>query len=409
MFKKNFWAKPAFLLPVLLAAALLAGCPGPTDPVTPQPPAKPVITSVTPGDTSLTVTWGAASEATSYEVYYHTSNTTTGATKFATEPTGTSVTITGLNNDTLYYVWVKAKNSGGSSDFSQSMSGTPTDIPADLDRYFQSLPWSAAYAYYDDGFTVDSSAKTFYYYGDSTFDKKWGGPIVKIVEEDGAYIMIVEITEATGDWSPPPETGKYFAAAYKNLTSFAVNFNTPFKVGGNNTGTTTIGEAVSEYTIANGYFDYLSTTLYYPHTASAITLASLQGDWVTEDLTDDPDYFIQIKGTKLTEWLDDGDGVYDVSDDSGMLAELGDIVDHTDTSQNSGVLYVKIIASDMGFNADKYIAVAWNNKSGSSVQFHTNGGPGNAGYDTLEAIKAALNDVTDTDQFDLDDFYDYTK
>jgi hypothetical protein len=284
------------------------------------------------------------------------------------------------------------------------VSGTPDTvvIPANLAGYFQSLPYSAAYAFYDDGFVVDASAKTFYYYGDSTFEKKWGGSIVEIVPEGDAFIIIVQIAQVTGSWSPPPETGKYFAVAYKNLTDFAVNSNTAYKAGGNNTGTATITEAVSEYTIANGYFGYLDTTLYYPHTTSATTLATLQGDWAMDDMED---YLIQIKGTKLTEWYDDGDGIYDVDDDEYMLGELGDIVDHTDTSQAAGVLYVRIIASDMLFTTDKYIAIAWKGKTASSISFMT----GATAYDTLAAVKAAHNNPNDTSQFPANGFYDYTK
>jgi hypothetical protein len=313
MLKKKLWLKPAALmLPILLAAALLTGCPQPSDP----------------------------------------------------EP------------DSLL-------------------------IPANLDGYFQSLPWAPAYAFYDDGFVVDASANTFYYYGDSTFSGKWGGPIVKIVPDGEAFIMIVEIAQVIGEWFSPPETGKYFAVAYKNLTESAVNSSAAYNADGNNTGTATIAEAESEYTIANGYFNSLDTTLYYPHAASAETLASLQGDWHW----DDDDYYIQIKGTKLAEWMDDGDGVYDAGDDAYMLGELGDIVDHTDTSRAAGVLYVRIIASDILFTVDKYIAIAWKDKTSSSVSFAT----GTTDYDTLAEVKAACNDPDNTDQFPANSFYDYIK
>ncbi|MDR2759221.1 MAG: hypothetical protein LBB78_07570, partial [Spirochaetaceae bacterium] len=45
----------------------------------PSGPAAPSI-AVLSGNAELTVTWAAVSGATGYEVYYHTSNTTTGAT-----------------------------------------------------------------------------------------------------------------------------------------------------------------------------------------------------------------------------------------------------------------------------------------------------------------------------------------
>ncbi|MDR1900311.1 MAG: hypothetical protein LBQ55_09905 [Treponema sp.] len=287
---------------------------------------------------------------------------------------------------------------------------TPFTLPAGLNGYFQSLPYMglASMAYYDDGFVVDVAAKTFYYYQDSTFTTKWGGPVVATVSEGDATVMIVKIDEVTGSWYVPPTVGNYFAAAYKNLTHYAVSSCTAFKMAaGDNDGADTIEEAISEYTIANGYFDPLSTTLYYPHTVSAVTLAPLQGKWVTEDFTGDPDYFIQISGTKLTEWLDDGDDVYDTEDDESMLAELGDIVDHTDTSAASGVLYLRGIASGAGSIADKYLAVAWKDKTDSSISFSTFFGPDSEGYTTLAACKAA-NPGADGANF-KDGFYDYAK
>ncbi len=51
-----------------------------------------------------------------------------GATAFANNPvTGTSAVITGLTNDTMYFVFVRAKNASGDSDYSVSASGTPVE------------------------------------------------------------------------------------------------------------------------------------------------------------------------------------------------------------------------------------------------------------------------------------------
>ncbi|MDR0376340.1 MAG: hypothetical protein LBH70_00940 [Spirochaetaceae bacterium] len=361
------------------------------------------ITGTTSG---LEVRWTAVSGAAGYDVYYTGGSTpptsTTTAITTGVTITNTTATITGITDLTPHNVWVRAKDAAHTGAWVYQGSGTPDlAVPANLAGYFQSLPFSPDYAFYDDGLVVDASAKTFYYYSDSTFNNKWGGPIVKIVPDGDAFIMIVKIAQVTGAWYSPPETGKYFAAAYKNLTESAVNSNTAYKATGNNSGTATITEAVSEYTIANGYFDYLDTTQYYPHTASAETLASVLGDWHWED----NDYYIQIKGTKLTEWLDDGDGIYNAVDDESMLGELGDIVDHTDTSRAAGVLYVRIIASDMAFAANKYIAVAWKDKAASSVSFAT----GTTGYDTLMEVKAARNDPDNTDQFPAAGFHGYIK
>lgn len=97
----------------------------PEEPV--APPAAPGTPSLAPGDRQLTVTWSAVAGAARYEVYYNTANSSSSASTFTGDAndTDTSCIITGLVNGTLYYVWVKAFNGGGASDFSASASETP--------------------------------------------------------------------------------------------------------------------------------------------------------------------------------------------------------------------------------------------------------------------------------------------
>jgi hypothetical protein len=373
--------------------------------------------TVTANSTTLNVSWPAVSGANGYDLYYSISTGSTDLPTSSTNPSTANVTITnnaaaiiGLTDLMPHYVWVRAKTDSNTGAWVYQGCAEPEIIPAGLAQYFQSLPYSAEYAYYDDGFAVDAEAKTFYYYSDSTFDTKWGGPIVKIVPEDGAFIMIIEITDVTGTLYTPPETGKYFAAIYKNLSESSVNSSTAYKqTDGKNTGVDTIGVAVSEYTIANGYFPTFLPS-YYPHAASAETLAALQGNWVTEDVTEDKGYYIGIKGTKLIEWTegdpDSYDGVYDTAaDGNDTLGELGDIVDHTDTTQASGILYVRIIDGGSIFTADKYIAIAWKDKTDSDIRFMT----GTTAYDTLEAVKTAYGDAANENQFASNGFHSYTK
>lgn len=80
--------------------------------------------SLTGGDTTIDVSWTAVADATSYEVYCSDSADSASATLFTTTE-DTSCTITGLTNGTTYYVWVKAKNSAGASDFSSAGSAAP--------------------------------------------------------------------------------------------------------------------------------------------------------------------------------------------------------------------------------------------------------------------------------------------
>jgi hypothetical protein len=280
--------------------------------------------------------------------------------------------------------------------------------------YFQSeLAYYPGYGFVDDGFEIDAAAKTFYYYMDSTTVDKWGGTIVALIPQDDAAgepaVLIVKVTTVEGSWSsPPPEVGKYFAVAYKNPTTFAVYSNQAQSASSDakNTGVDTIVEAISEYTAAKGYYGYLSTTLYYPHTVTAAQLGDLKGNWENIDMGD---YFINIRGTAFNEFMDGWDlydGIYDpIADVEDMIAEMGDIVDCTDTSQASGILYVKVIGSDMMFTAGKYVAVAWKNKSGNDISFATN----NYEQDTLAAIKTNCNNPNDTSQFPDASFYDYER
>jgi hypothetical protein len=64
-------------------------------------------------------------------VRYSTAKNFAAATKFAEEPTATSVTVTGLADATVYNFWVVAKNAGGSATESAMHTAVKTsdDIP----------------------------------------------------------------------------------------------------------------------------------------------------------------------------------------------------------------------------------------------------------------------------------------
>ncbi|MDR0877938.1 MAG: fibronectin type III domain-containing protein [Treponema sp.] len=99
------------------------------------PAAAPGTITVTPGAGKLTLTWDQVHGVPQYKLYYNTINSTSGTTEVsatisASAPAVTA-DITGLNNGTTYYVWVRSWNSrGGSSSYSPSASGTPTAKPA---------------------------------------------------------------------------------------------------------------------------------------------------------------------------------------------------------------------------------------------------------------------------------------
>ena len=102
-------------------------------------PAAPNSVFVEPGKKRLKVLWDAVKWASGYELYYGTSNNPASATKIDIAPEMGTVraTIGNLINGTQYNVWVKAKNSQGSSDFSALRSGTPKE--ADIAINFNNL------------------------------------------------------------------------------------------------------------------------------------------------------------------------------------------------------------------------------------------------------------------------------
>ena len=96
--------------------------------VLPQVQDVTVTSGVLDGSPSLTVSWSAVSDESgiNYTVWYSTSNGT------ETEPpsgasivsgiTGTSTTLSGLEEDTEYYIWVAAVSSDGQGSYSARVS-----------------------------------------------------------------------------------------------------------------------------------------------------------------------------------------------------------------------------------------------------------------------------------------------
>lgn len=75
---------------------------------------RPTMAQIgTVGARQAEVSWASASSANSYTVYYYTANDPTNANVLSESVSDTTVTLTGLQPETQYYVWV-ATNCGGS-------------------------------------------------------------------------------------------------------------------------------------------------------------------------------------------------------------------------------------------------------------------------------------------------------
>ena len=75
--------------------------------------------------------------------------------------------------------------------------------------------------------------------------------------DSSGYIYIKYTKSMNADWSyseNAPDVGKWYAISYKNLTDDTVSISGAYKSGGGATSTETLDEAVSEFTIENGYF-----------------------------------------------------------------------------------------------------------------------------------------------------------
>ncbi len=91
-------------------------------------PSAPTGVTLTVGNGQLTIGWNAVTGATSYNLYYSTVQGVAGI-KINGITTGTSYTLTGLNNGTTYYFQITASNAGAEGLASSVVSGIP-QIPA---------------------------------------------------------------------------------------------------------------------------------------------------------------------------------------------------------------------------------------------------------------------------------------
>ncbi|HCS63172.1 MAG TPA: hypothetical protein DIW64_03270 [Cellvibrio sp.] len=111
------------------------------------PPTTPAAPTIIAGDAELVASWASVGTGVTYEVAYNTVNDVASATAFSGNPVdGTSAQLSGLINGQEYFVWVKAKNVIGSSEYSPSASGTPvapTGIDASKEWGFNSFEYSA--------------------------------------------------------------------------------------------------------------------------------------------------------------------------------------------------------------------------------------------------------------------------
>ncbi|WP_336717284.1 fibronectin type III domain-containing protein [Chryseobacterium mucoviscidosis] len=90
------------------------------------PPTLNAVGTLTANSAAVSWTPATGTTATTYDIYYSTTNTPPAAAATPNLPgvSGTSTTIPGLNPNTTYYYWVRANCSGAASQSAWSFSGT---------------------------------------------------------------------------------------------------------------------------------------------------------------------------------------------------------------------------------------------------------------------------------------------
>jgi hypothetical protein len=110
-------------------------------------PLAPNDVTVTNGDGKLIVNWTSVADATSYKIYYDSTDDNTYDNKIENIAT-TSQEIAELTNNTTYYIVITALNSAGESEYSNKVSGMP-QATATLPYCKDVLEAPTIYAVYD--------------------------------------------------------------------------------------------------------------------------------------------------------------------------------------------------------------------------------------------------------------------
>jgi hypothetical protein len=255
------------------------------------PAQTPINVSATPSFGLLDISWDAwETGGTSYEVYYSTTNSAAGATKFTTEPTVPQVTITGLSDGAVYYVWVKSKNSVGTSEYSPVPASAKTSDPLPV-AFHDSSWWGSNHidgyiiVDYGSSFPVNERWEIAYqdFYG--TFggyddDLEWDSygymGFIKYVSQHSANsgVIILEYhdrdSSPLGAWetNPPPAGAKFAAVYYKSLqqgVSAEMGNANNYDEGEPNVETVTLNEAIARFAPATSrdvYYDDSVATVY---------------------------------------------------------------------------------------------------------------------------------------------------
>jgi hypothetical protein len=208
--------------------------------------AAPAAPTLIPSESSLIVNWNTVSDATAYEVWYNISNQRDSASKFGNDVSGTSTIIDGLTNGTDYYVWLKAKNTEGTSDFSPSANSEPLANAINVKKGGTQIPSGSEGNDYGDIYTGGESAEI-------AFTIENAGP--------GALFMSsIALSGAQADQFSVNTSGTDMVVLSGSSTDFGLKF-TPASTGGKSATLTITNNNTSQSAYT---FTVIGNALYAP-------------------------------------------------------------------------------------------------------------------------------------------------
>jgi hypothetical protein len=337
-------------------------------------PGKPAITSVVPASTtSLTVTWGAVSDATSYEVYHATVGSPMPGTASISNLTAQTTTLSSLTAGAAYQVWVKAVNTDGS---------TASD------------PWETVV--YDPALLNDLEGLWASEYGeeyiieDMEFTDIWGGatsykgPIVNIRKDtlgnsEKGYITI----RYTENLYSPDWVGNYYVIRWEDWIT-----GSTIKISGAapGDGYGTISEAETAYSgnIGGASFTYGSNCYFI---AGEGMSSAIIGTWNGEDNYSDFSYTITDKLVMLSM--------------SSTTYFVGEIVNVRTLVNDANYITFKFVTNNDNSLVGKYCVLYWTDLSPGTqttakmTSVFMSSYQGDDGKDTQQAAESAYVDVED--------------